>query len=64
MPASRCSRAKVTSRMEFAEATPTAMIAPISDGTLNVVPVANSSRMMPLPAPGSARMTASGSTKL
>src|SRR5262249_25556007 len=38
-PASCCSRAKVTSRMEFAEATPTAMIAPISDGTLSVVPL-------------------------
>ena len=39
MPASCCSRAKVTSRIEFAEATPTAMIAPIKDGTLKVVPV-------------------------
>ena len=39
MPASCCSRAKVTSRIELAEATPTAMIAPISDGTLKVVPV-------------------------
>jgi len=28
--------------MEFAEATPTAMIAPISEGTLSVVPVMNS----------------------
>jgi hypothetical protein len=64
MPASRCSRAKVTSRMEFAKATPTAMMAPISNGTLNVVLVANSGRMMPLSAPGSARMTASGSMKL
>ncbi len=39
MPASYCSRAKVTSRIELAEATPTAMIAPIRDGTLNVVSV-------------------------
>ena len=39
MPASCCSRPKVTSRIELAEATPTAMIAPISDGTLSVVPV-------------------------
>ena len=39
MPASCCSRAKVTSRIEFADATPTAMIAPISDGTLKVVSV-------------------------
>jgi len=28
IPASRCSRANVTSRIELAEATPTAMIAP------------------------------------
>ena len=41
MPALRCSRAKVTSRIEFAEATPIAMIAPISEGTLRVVPVTN-----------------------
>ena len=39
MPASCCSRANVTSKIEFAEATPTAMIAPISDGTFRVVPV-------------------------
>jgi hypothetical protein len=39
MPACCCSRAKVTSRIEFAEATPIAMMAPISDGTLRVVPV-------------------------
>ena len=37
LPLSCCSRANVTSRMEFAEATPTAMIAPISEGTLRVV---------------------------
>ena len=46
-PASCCSRAKVTSRIEFAEATPTAMIAPISEGTLSVVPVMNSIVTMP-----------------
>ena len=33
---SRCSRANVTNRMEFAEATPTLMIAPIRDGMENV----------------------------
>ena len=38
LPASCCSRAKVTSRMEFAKATPTAMMAPIRDGTFSVVP--------------------------
>ena len=64
MPASRCSRAKVTSRIEFAEATPIAMMAPISEGTLSVVPVTNSKSRMPAPAPGSARITASGSRKL
>src|SRR5438046_824340 len=37
IPANCCSRAKVTSRIEFAEATPTAMIAPIREGTLSVV---------------------------
>ena len=47
LPASCCSRAKVTSRMEFADATPTAMIAPISEGTLSVVPVMNSMVRMP-----------------
>src|SRR5579862_8835382 len=47
MPASCCSRAKVTSRIEFAEATPMAMIAPISEGTLNVVPVIYSIVTMP-----------------
>ena len=52
MPALRCSRAKVTSRIEFAEATPIAMIAPISEGTLRVVPVTNRSSRMPAPAPG------------
>ena len=63
MPASCCSRAKVTSRIEFAEATPTAMIAPISEGTLRVVPVMNSMVMMPQKVAGSARMTTSGSPK-
>jgi hypothetical protein len=33
MPASRCSRAKVTSRIEFADAIPIAIMAPISEGT-------------------------------
>ena len=47
LPSSCCSRAKVTSRIEFAEATPTAMIAPISDGTFSVVPVMNSIVTMP-----------------
>ena len=56
MPASCCSRAKVTSRIEFAEATPTAMMAPISEGTLSVVPVMNSMVTMPQKVAGRARM--------
>ena len=36
--------------MEFAEATPIDMIAPITDGTLNVVPVTNSNSKMPTPS--------------
>ena len=63
MPASCCSRAKVTSRIEFAEATPTAMIAPISEGTLSVVPVMYSIVTMPQKVAGSARMTTNGSPK-
>ena len=58
-----CSRAKVTSRIEFAEATPTAMIAPISEGTLSVVPVANSMVTMPQKVAGRASSTTSGSPK-
>ena len=46
--------------MEFADATPTAMIAPISDGTLSVVPVMNSIVRMPHNVAGSARMTTNG----
>jgi hypothetical protein len=64
IPVWRNSRANVTSRIEFAEATPTAMMDPISDGTLIVVPVTNSISRMPAPAPGSANTTASGSRKL
>jgi hypothetical protein len=64
MPVARNSRANVTSRIEFAEATPIAMIDPISDGTLIVVPATNSISRMPVPAPGSANKTASGSRKL
>jgi hypothetical protein len=63
MPASCCSRAKVTSRIELAEATPTAMIAPMSDGTLSVVPVMNSIVTMPQKVIGKARITTTGSPK-
>ena len=61
MPASCCSRAKVTSRIEFADATPMAMMAPISEGTLNVVPVIYSIVTIPQKVAGSARMTTNGS---
>lgn len=57
------SRANVTSRIEFAEATPTAMIAPISEGTFSVVPVMNSIVKMPHKVAGSAMMTTKGSPK-
>ena len=63
LPLSCCSRAKVTRRMEFAEATPTAMIAPISEGTLRLVPVMNSIVTMPHKVAGSARITTKGSPK-
>src|SRR5580704_5607454 len=46
------SRAKLTTRMLFAVATPIHMIAPVSAGTLNVVPVMNSIQAMPARAAG------------
>ena len=49
--------------MEFAEATPTAMIAPIREGTLSVVPVTNSIVRMPQKVAGRARITTNGSPK-
>jgi len=63
LPASCCSRAKVTSRMEFAEATPTAMMAPIKEGTLKLVPVMNSTVTIPHSVAGSAKITTNGSPK-
>ena len=58
---SRCSRAKVTSKIEFAEATPTLIMAPISDGIENVVWVMNRLAMMPQNASGNAARTTNGS---
>ena len=49
-------------RIELAVATPMLMIAPISAGTLIVVPVAQSIQRMPATAPGSAIRMISGST--
>ena len=64
MPASCCSRAKVTSRIELADATPIAMIAPISDGTLSVVLVTYSMVMIPQNVAGNARITTNGSPQV
>jgi hypothetical protein len=49
--------------MEFADATPTAMIAPIREGTLSVVPVMNNIVTMPHKVAGNARITTKGSPK-
>ena len=62
--ASRCSRAKVTSRIEFAEATPTAMIAPKSEGIDMVVCVMKRLITMPEKASGRAQSTTKGSPQL
>jgi hypothetical protein len=40
-----------------------AMIAPISEGTLSVVPVANNIQMIPQSAPGNAMMMMNGSVQ-
>ena len=61
MPSSRRIRANVTTRIELAVATPTLMMAPISDGMLSVVWDTNSATMMPMSAPGSAVMMMKGS---
>ena len=50
--------------MEFAEATPTLMMAPISDGMENVVWVMNRLAMMPQNASGSAARTTNGSPQV
>ena len=55
-------RANETSRIEFAVATPIVMIAPVSAGTLSVVPVMNSIHAMPARAAGSAVMMIAAST--
>ncbi len=62
--ASRCSLAKVTSRIEFALATPTDMIAPNRAGMEKAVPVRNRLITMPQKASGSAAMTTKGSTQV
>ena len=62
--AARRSRAKLTTRMELAVATPMHMIAPVSAGTDKVVPVRNSIQTMPASAAGSAVMMMKGSSQL
>ena len=57
------SLAKLTSRIEFETAMPTAMIAPISDSTLMVVWVTTSIQRMPTSAPGTATMMMKGSSQ-
>ena len=54
IPASCLSLANDTSRMLLAVATPMVMMAPVSAGTLSVVPVRNSIQAMPASAEGSA----------
>ena len=49
--------------MEFAVATPMHMMAPISAGTLRVVPVRNRNSTMPASAAGSAVMMMKGSSQ-
>jgi IS66 Orf2 like protein len=53
-PYSRCSLAKVTSRIEFALATPALMMAPMSEGTENVMPVTMSMSTITDYGPGQA----------
>ena len=62
-PAAMRSRAKETSRMLLAVATPMVMIAPVSAGTDSVVPVMNSIQPMPASAAGSAVMMMNGSSQ-
>ena len=60
--ATRISLAKLTIKMEFDTAMPTATIDPISDTTLIVVPVSTSIHNIPIKAPGSASMMMNGSS--
>ena len=59
----RISFAKTTRRLEFETAIPTAMMVPIKDSTLSVVPVMNSIVTMPHKVAGSAKITTKGSPK-
>ena len=57
------SLAKATTRMLLAVATPMLMMAPISAGTLSVVPVRNRKTTIPASAAGSAVMMMKGSSQ-
>ena len=57
------SRANDTRRMLFAVATPMHMMAPISAGTLSVVPVRNRNSTIPPNAPNKAVMMMNGSSQ-
>ena len=62
-PCARRSRAKLTTRIEFAVATPMHMIAPVSAGTDRVVPVMNNIQTIPASAAGKPVMITNGSTQ-
>src|SRR5580658_2624498 len=61
--AASSSRAKATTRMEFAVAVPMHMMAPVKAGTERVVCVRNSDQTIPVNAPGSAVMMMNGSSQ-
>ena len=56
----RCCSANVIRRIEFATEMPTAMMAPINDWMLSVVPVSNSINITPARTPGTTDSTARG----
>ncbi len=60
-PARRARSAKVTSRIAFAIATPTAMIAPMNDWMFSVVPVSRSATTVPAITAGVVDVTISAS---
>ena len=62
LPSFNCSRANDTIKILFDVATPTLMIAPVSEGTLSVVRVNNRIQQMPAKAPGSAVIMMNGSS--
>ena len=62
-PSASRSRAKLTTRMLFAVATPMHMIAPVNAGTESVVRVTNSIHTMPAKAAGNALTMTNGSSQ-